>query len=291
MKPSRPAARGKGTPRGTDAARGKGAPRGADADRGKGTPRGQGAAWPLPEKELLAAGLAALGWPGASGSAGLVPGVAPASMSDPARDALVRPASGLMPLLERYIAEISLFNSKFDLVGTATYGDLVVRHILDSLAPWREIADCMLSAGGQPAVADVGSGAGLPGLPLAAAFPQARFTLIERMSRRCAFLTNSAAMMGLQNVTVLESEAERAPQAAFDLIVFRAFRPLDGAMYRTLTALLAPGGCLAAWKAKRDKIDAEMAALEGLCGPWRVEETPVPFLSDEQRHLVVIGPV
>lgn len=281
MKPSRPAARGKGTPCGTDAARGKGAP------------GDQGAAWPLPEKELLAAGLAALGWPGASGSPGTAPGagVAPAIVSDPARDALVRPAAELMPLLERYIAEISLFNSKFDLVGTATYGDLVVRHILDSLAPWREIADCMLSAGGHPAVADVGSGAGLPGLPLAAAFPQARFTLIERMSRRCAFLTNSAAMMGLQNVTVLESEAERAPRAAFDLIVFRAFRPLDGAIYRTLAALLAPGGCLAAWKAKRDKIDAEMAALEGLCGPWRVAETPVPFLSDEQRHLVVIGPV
>jgi 16S rRNA (guanine527-N7)-methyltransferase len=115
------------------------------------------------------------------------------------------------------------------------------------------------------------------------------------MSKRCAFLENCVAILGLKNVTVLNSEVEKAPSGAFDIVVFRAFRPLDLEMTRSLLALTrepkdgAPAGKLAAWKARRDKIEIEMNAIADGVDGWRVAETPVPFLDHEERHLVIIS--
>jgi 16S rRNA (guanine(527)-N(7))-methyltransferase RsmG len=144
-----------------------------------------------------------------------------------------------------------------------------------------------------PEIADVGSGAGFPGIPLAIIFPDFRFTLVERMSKRCAFLENCVAMLGLKNVTVLNSEMEKAPTGCFDVVVFRAFRPLDREMIRGLFSLTrsaddarAPG-ILAAWKARADKIAVEMEAIADELDGWRVLPVPVPFLAHEERNLVV----
>jgi 16S rRNA (guanine527-N7)-methyltransferase len=142
-------------------------------------------------------------------------------------------------------------------------------------------------ANGAPQIADVGSGAGLPGIPLAIALPQARFTLIERMGRRAGFLANTIAVLGLDNVTVEEAEMEKAAPARFNLICFRAFRPLEPPILKGLFRLMAPGGVLAAYKGRQEAIAAEMAKLGEQGGPWKALPCPVPGL-EEERHLLVI---
>ncbi|MDR2897576.1 MAG: 16S rRNA (guanine(527)-N(7))-methyltransferase RsmG, partial [Spirochaetaceae bacterium] len=178
----------------------------------------------------------------------------------------------LAAVMESYIKEIELFNAVYDLVGAADRRELVIRHILDSLSPFPVLEPLIQQTReGSPLIADAGSGAGLPGIPLAAAFPDIQFHLIERMSRRCAFLENCTAVLGLKNITVENTEAERAGKERFDIVVFRAFRPLDAKMTKTLLSLLRPEGQLAAYKGKRSKIEEEMTAISGLAPKWRAE--------------------
>lgn len=199
----------------------------------------------------------------------------------------VRGAASLQPLLIRYMDELELFNRVFDLVGADSREGLVVRHVLDSLAPWKRIAT-LLSGFSAPHLADAGTGAGLPGIPLSLLFPDMPVTLIERMSRRCSFLDNCCAILSLKNTRVFNSPIEQAPAGVYSLVVFRAFRPLDKNMYRSLDRLLAEGGCLAAWKGKKEKIDEEMSLISGFTGDWDAVPAPVPFLDDRERYLVII---
>jgi 16S rRNA (guanine527-N7)-methyltransferase len=117
--------------------------------------------------------------------------------------------------------------------------------------------------------------------------PDCGFTLVERMGRRAGFLRNTLAVLGLSNVVVEEKEMEKAAPAGFDLVTFRAFRPLTPDILRGLVRLLRPGGVLAAYKGRQDRVEEEMAALADRAGAWTAEPCPVPFLKEE-RHLVVI---
>jgi 16S rRNA (guanine527-N7)-methyltransferase len=191
----------------------------------------------------------------------------------------------VLELLSRYIAEIELFNSAYGLVKVKDQEELVARHILDSLAPLGILLGLLKNAAA-PRIADVGSGAGLPGIPLAIAMPEARFTLIERMGRRAGFLRNAQAALSLSNVEVEEAEAEKAAPGRFDLVVFRAFRPLEPALVKSLLRLCVRGGGLAAYKGRRDTIDTELKTA-GSAVICHVLPCPVPFL-DEERHMVII---
>ncbi|MDE5897942.1 MAG: 16S rRNA (guanine(527)-N(7))-methyltransferase RsmG [Treponemataceae bacterium] len=208
--------------------------------------------------------------------------------------------------MDGYIRELRLFNSAYNLVNTDEYDEIVVRHIFDSLAALPEIVKLVegsAAAGGldgaRPVVGDIGSGGGLPGIPLAAALPDVDFVLVERMDKRCAFLENAAAVLRLANVRVLKSEAERVPPECLDIAVFRAFRPLDAKMARTLLRLVRPGGALAAYKAKRESIAAEMAGVADIVPAYDVVPLSVPFLTQDscgaggsddarERNLVVV---
>ena len=200
-------------------------------------------------------------------------------------------------VLGRYIKEIELFNSAYGLVKVRDRRELIVKHILDSLAPLSIIRSLNQKP---PRIADVGSGAGLPGIPLAASMPGADFTLIERMGRRVGFLRNTLAVLGLANVRVEEAEMEKInPPACFDIVVFRAFRPLEPAIFRGLSRLLADGGVLAAYKGRREAAEEEMNALTAAllkaqkkgAAPsiknWETLPLEVPFLEDP-RHLLLI---
>ena len=221
-----------------------------------------------------------------------------------------------------YVKELQLFNSAYDLTAAKTEDDIIVRHVLDSLSARSELfklKERILksrsatdtnappdinpanktndAAGGPFVIADIGSGGGLPGIPLAITMPDTNFVLAERMSKRCAFLENCAAILGLKNVRVQNIEAERIEPNSFDIAVFRAFRPLDKKMLKVLLRTLKDGGVLAAYKAKRSKIEEEAAnALSVLncglaaAGARGIEIVPlhVPFLEDRERHLLII---
>ena len=216
------------------------------------------------------------------------------------------PQEACAPLAEKmeaYIKEIVLFNSAYNLTNTSDHDELVTRHILDSLAAYKEIAQLAGKiAGSSPTMtgaeaaqltfADIGSGGGLPGIPLAAAFMLAglpvQWQLVERMEKRCAFLENCAAILGLKNVTVVNSEAERLPPESYDLITFRAFRPLDKKMTKTLLRIVRPSGHLCAYKAKLSSIQEEMEGIKSLVPDYRIAPLAVPGLEDSERNLVII---
>ena len=193
--------------------------------------------------------------------------------------------------LEGYIRELMLFNAAYDLVGADNQDQIIVNHILDSLSAWKYIQEMALErqAGGQQVlIADIGSGGGLPGIPLAIALPQFQFVLVERMSKRCAFLENCAAVLGLRNVQVENLQAEQVEAASFDIATFRAFRPLDKKMIRTLLRTIKTDGILAAYKAKLESIETEMAGIASIVPEYTIKPLEVPFLKDHQRHLVLI---
>jgi 16S rRNA (guanine527-N7)-methyltransferase len=187
--------------------------------------------------------------------------------------------------LERYRLELELWNRRYGFVK-ASGDDLVVRHFLDSLAGLTVLA--RLSP--RRTVLDVGSGAGFPGLPLALFLEDSRFVLLERSARKAAFLGNVVALLGLTNVRVLEREL-RGLEERFDLITFRAWSPLDREL-PALRRVLAPGGVIAAYKGRRERIETELRAAGLSAGPaaWQAQVVPlqVPFLEGEQRHLVLV---
>jgi 16S rRNA (guanine527-N7)-methyltransferase len=214
---------------------------------------------------------------------------------------------GIAALLERYMAEIELFNPAYGLVGVKNRRELVVRHIFDSLAATGVLSGFLLE-GAARRIADVGSGAGLPGIPLAIVQPQARFTLIERMGRRAGFLRSAVASLGLPNVAVEEKEMEKAAPGRFDLAVFRAFRPLEPPVLKSLLRLLGDGGVLAAWKGRQSLVREELGKLEaaGLLSPETPPSSPpagdeklrrkilplrVPFLEEERRLVLFYRPL
>lgn len=206
-------------------------------------------------------------------------------------------SAALAQQMETYIKELKLFNSAYNLVNTDDHDEIVVRHILDSLSAAAYIEQ-LASSASMPektiTIGDIGSGGGLPGIPLAAALSQYKFVLVERMSKRCAFLENCCAILGLKNVHVLNSEAERVTPESIDVAVFRAFRPLDKKMIKTLLSLLSPQGTLAAYKAKKEKITQEMNAISDIVSKYEVKELYVPGLTDtnsseeRERNLVII---
>jgi 16S rRNA (guanine527-N7)-methyltransferase len=201
--------------------------------------------------------------------------------------ALGLPASGeLFEKLSHYIAEIERLNPSLGLVG-ASGDELVIKHILDSLAPLALISG-LLGDRPNPRIADLGTGAGLPGIPLALALPQSRIALIDRMTRRTDFLRGIVELLPIDNAEVIEEQVEHA-RGTYDLVTFRAFRPFERKLFKKVFALCDKSGAVAAFKGKADKARAELAAIEGLYSNFEIHPVKVPFLDDE-RCIVVMRP-
>jgi 16S rRNA (guanine527-N7)-methyltransferase len=103
--------------------------------------------------------------------------------------------------LLRYVELLGKWNAKLNLVGPGEERLWIDRHVLDSLTPLPWLS-------GSATVVDIGSGAGLPGLPLAAVLEGIQFTLVEPRANRVAFLRNALGFMGLRNVRVVEGRSE-----------------------------------------------------------------------------------
>lgn len=163
--------------------------------------------------------------------------------------------------LVRLYDEIELFNPKYALVN-AGGEELVVRHILDCLAPvgiFRQFS--------KPSVrmADLGSGSGLPGLVLSSVFDNWDISLVERMGRRAGFLRNTVAAMGFgPNVQVVQKDLSEV-RNQYDIITFRAFRPFKD-IISDLDRILATDGAVLAYKSSEENIREEIRVLEDYVG-------------------------
>ncbi|MDR1389327.1 MAG: 16S rRNA (guanine(527)-N(7))-methyltransferase RsmG [Treponema sp.] len=186
--------------------------------------------------------------------------------------------------MEAYLDEIEKFNPLYALVKFSARSELIIKHILDSLAALALLRGELCRAGANPPrVADAGSGAGLPGIPLAICMPGCQFTLIERMARRAGFLRNVTAALGLRNAEVEEGEIKKARADRFDAVVFRALHPLEPTFTRMLFRLCREGGFLAAWKGRHDKTREEIRGLQSGCDSApnaAIIPLTVPFLED-----------
>lgn len=181
------------------------------------------------------------------------------------------------PLLA-YLALLDRWNRTYNLTAIRDPREMVGKHLLDSLAmhPY-------LDAG---SLADLGTGAGLPGIPLAIAKPGLRVTLVESNGKKARFLREAVRTLGLSNARVAETRAEALDEpGAYDAITARALATLP-LIIELGGHLLKPGGRLLAMKGAVP--DDEIA---GLSAGWRVETVhplTVPGLAAE-RHLVVVG--
>lgn len=190
--------------------------------------------------------------------------------------------------LESYIESVLEFNKTYNLMKADSADELAVSHILDSLAGVSAIKEILASYPQPVQIGDIGSGGGCPGIPLAVALPDVQFTLVERMEKRCAFLESAIKKLGLTNTKVLCLQADKVPPQSFDVEVFRAFHPFDKKLIKTLFAMLKKGGTIAAYKARAEKIAAEMEAIQNIVPSYKKIALTVPFLEDHERNLVVI---
>ena len=180
--------------------------------------------------------------------------------------------------LARLVAHLDLldeWNTRMNLTAIRDRPSQLTKHLLDSLTVQPYLR-------GQR-IADVGSGAGFPGIPLAIVEPQRHFSLIESTGKKCRFLEHVRDELQLKNVEVVQARAENyQPEVRFDTVVARAVGPLAG-LVKAAGALVVGGGRLLAMKGRYPQ-DELAAKLNG----WKVAAVhplSVPGL-DEERHLV-----
>ncbi|HEY6131925.1 MAG TPA: 16S rRNA (guanine(527)-N(7))-methyltransferase RsmG [Halioglobus sp.] len=185
-------------------------------------------------------------------------------------------AGGQQRLLD-YLELLSKWNGTYNLTAVRDKAQMVTRHLLDSLA----IAPYLT---GQRFI-DVGTGAGLPGVPLAIVFPEREFHLLDSNGKKTRFLFQVKTALGLDNMIVHLARVESFRAASpFDMVLSRAFASLQD-MVHGCRHLLAPGGCFLAMKGAHPM--PELDAVSQECAEVAVYPLTVPGL-DEQRHLVKI---
>lgn len=199
------------------------------------------------------------------------------TLRDGARALGVELSSADAQRLLRLLDELLRWNRTHNLTAITQRREMLTHHLLDSLSVHSYLHG--------NTVADVGTGAGFPGLPLAVVNPQRRFTLIDSNNKKVRFVSHAARTLGLTNVTPLHARAETPHAGApFDTVVARAFAALPELLGK-VSPLCGPDTRVLAMKGKRP--DDEIA---GVPPQWRVVGVwplAVPGLN-EARHLVVL---
>ena len=178
-----------------------------------------------------------------------------------------------------YLMLMQKWNKVHNLTAVRDADEMVVLHLLDSLV--------VLPFIDGKALLDVGSGAGLPGIPLAICLPDLKVTVIDSNNKKVSFMRQSKAELGIDNLEVLGGRVEEiAPNRKFDMVISRAFSDLD--LFISLTHQLCDAQ--GKWLAMKGVYpEAELAELEKNTGitASKTEELKVPGLA-AQRHLVFL---
>jgi len=185
----------------------------------------------------------------------------------------------IAPSLLEYLGLLLRWNATYNLTAVRDPDEMLTKHLFDSLAIHSLVPN-------HRRLADLGSGAGLPGIPLAIAKPELQVTLIESNGKKARFLREVKRQLNLSNVRVIESRAEHVEESGqYDLITARALDRISG--------ILQVGGHLL-------NADGHLLAMKGQIPPGVLDELPdhwvlqgieqlvVPGLEAE-RHLMIIG--
>jgi len=185
---------------------------------------------------------------------------------------------GIEPRLLEFLRLLEKWNQAYNLTAVRDPEQMVARHLLDSLAVLPYVRG--------PRVLDIGTGAGLPGIPLALALPETHFTLLDSNAKKTRFVTQAAHALGLTNVSVVQARAEKfQPAEKFATLLARAFASIPDMLAAT-RHLCAPGGCWLAMKGvfPQEELAAISAEFTAQARPLRI-----PGL-EAARHVVIIEP-
>jgi len=180
--------------------------------------------------------------------------------------------------LSSFIDTLMRWNRVFNLTGARTVEELIVYHILDSLAVGHLLRG--------PRIVDVGTGAGLPGIPLAIRYPRWEFVLLDSNKRKVRFLEQTVIRLGLGNVSVESRRIqEYQPDMRFDSVISRAFASLADLVADAGT-LCAETGQVLAMKGRFP--EDELRSLPPGYRVASIERLAVPYLVGE-RHVVCVA--
>ena len=178
--------------------------------------------------------------------------------------------------LLRFLSLLVKWNKAYNLTALEDPMEMVERHLLDSLSVLEYLQGSH--------ILDMGTGPGLPGIPLALLCPQTHFVLLDSNSKKIRFVRQAMLELRLENISPVHARVEQyLPDRPFDTLIARAFTALPR-MLELTSGLRVPNGCLLAMKGAVPVVE-----LEQLPGEMEVRVIPlrVPF-SQAQRHMIII---
>lgn len=194
-----------------------------------------------------------------------------------------------------YLTLLRKWNSVYNLTAIRHPDEMLTHHLLDSLAAIPALAEAARSVtvpdAARGRVLDVGSGGGMPGMPLAISCPDVSVLMVDIVQKKTAFLTQCRAQLQLSNAAAHWGPVEKIEDdTGYAVITSRAFAELTD--FVNLSGhLLAPGGKLLAMKGIYPQAELDRMEAAGLMQTWQVDAVPkltVPEL-DAERHLVVLS--
>ncbi|MCA8911958.1 MAG: 16S rRNA (guanine(527)-N(7))-methyltransferase RsmG [Planctomycetes bacterium] len=217
---------------------------------------------------------------GAPHERGYIPSVKPANLSllkEGLATLELSPEKSAFERLVGYHDFLLEYNQHVNLTGFRDEQESVIKNLLNALAPWRFVD-------ASRATADVGTGGGMPGLPLAIMLGMERMSLVESKQKKCDFL-RAACEKFAPTVEVLHEDVN---------MITRSFGQIISIAYGTLAKLLqatthmrAPGTRVLAWKGRLQSVESEIAECRKPQRRWKVEPFEVPGL-DAERHLCIL---